>query len=85
MWWQMHLVFVFFVIAKEAMAMLQGYWRGSWEALLVKCPTVDFNSGHDLTAREIEPCVVFCLDIMEHAWDSYSLSLSLSLSLKIKR
>ena len=58
---------------------------------LVECPTLDFNSGHDLMVHELELCVRFYTDSMEPAWDSLSPSLSapplhsvsLSLSLKI--
>ena len=52
----------------------------------VKHPTLDFCSCHDLTVHGIEPCVRFCADSVEPAWDSLSpytsspLSLSLSLS-----
>ena len=44
-------------------------------APLVKCQTLDFRSGPDLTVGEIEPCVGFCADITEPAWGSLSLSL----------
>ena len=30
---------------------------GAWMAHLVKCPTLGFGSGHDLTVPEIEPHV----------------------------
>ena len=36
----------------------------------VKHPTLDFGSGHDLTVREIEPCMGLCADGVEPAWDS---------------
>ena len=49
----------------------------------VKCPTLDFGSGHDLTVCEFEPCVTFCTDSAEPAWDSLSSSLSLPLSLPV--
>ena len=42
-------------------------FRGAWVAQLVKRPTLDFSSGHDLTAHETEPQV--------RAWDSPSHSL----------
>ena len=29
--------------------------KGAWVAQLVKCPTLDFDSGHDLTIFKIEP------------------------------
>ena len=41
----------------------------------VKCPTLDFGSGHDLTIREFEPHSRVCTDSTEPAWDSVSLSL----------
>ena len=57
---------------------------------LVKHPTLDFDSGHDLTVCDIEPCIGVCDDSMEPAWDFLSPSLSLpspagalSVSLKI--
>ena len=31
--------------------------RGAWVAHPVECPSLDFNSGHDLMGREIEPRV----------------------------
>ena len=58
-------------------------------AQLVKCSTLDFGSGLDLTVREFEPCIGLCSDSAEPAWDSLSSSLSaplllaLSVSLKI--
>ena len=73
--------------------------RGAWMALLVKCSTLDFGSGHDLTVREFEPHVKLCTGCVESAWDSLSPSLppplplpcwctcvcALSLSLKINK
>ena len=50
--------------------------QGTWVAHSVKCPTLDFGSGHDLTVREIEPRVWLCADSAESAWDSLSPSLS---------
>ena len=56
-------------------------------AQLVKRPTLDFSSAHDLTVCEIESHLGFCADSAEPAWDSLSLFLSalplLALSLKI--
>ena len=49
----------------------------------VKCPTLDFGSGHDLTVHEFEPYSRLCIDSVEPAWDSLSSSLSLSLSLSL--
>ena len=62
-------------------------------AHLVKHPTLDFDSGHDLTPREIDPHVGLHADSVESAWDSLSLclspacahALSLSYSLKINK
>ena len=44
-------------------------------AQLVKSPTVDFGSAHDLTIGEIEPHVGLHADSAEPAWDSLSHSL----------
>ena len=41
----------------------------------VKCPTLNFGSGHDLMVYEIKPCVGLCTDSVEPAWDSCSLPL----------
>ena len=60
-------------------------------AQLVKRPTVDFGSGHDLTVCEFKPHIGLCADSMKPAWDSLSPSLSalplliLYLSLKINK
>ena len=45
---------------------------------LVKCLTLGFSSGHDLTVHETESHVRLCADGVEPAWDSLSLLLSLS-------
>ena len=54
-------------------------------AQLVKCLTLDFGSGHDLTVGETEPHVGFCTDSTEPVADSLSapplLVLTLSLPL----
>ena len=42
----------------------------------VRRPTLDFGSGHDLTARGFEPRIGFCTDRAEPAWDPLSPSLS---------
>ena len=42
---------------------------------MVKRPTLDFGSGHDLLVRGIEPLVGLCADSVEAAWDSVSSSL----------
>ena len=41
-------------------------------AQLVRCPTLDFGLGHDLTVRGIEPRTGLCADSAESAWDSLS-------------
>ena len=51
---------------------------GSWVAQLVKPPSPDFCSGHDLEVREIKPRVGLCADSVELLG---ILSLPLSLSL----
>ena len=45
-------------------------------AQLVKCWTLGFSSGHDLTVCETEPQVGLCDDSVEPACDSLSPSLS---------
>ena len=42
----------------------------------VKCPTLDFSSGHDLTVCEFDPRIRLCADSVEPAWDSLSPYLS---------
>ena len=51
---------------------------GEGVAQSVKCPTLGFGLGHELTDHEIEPCVKLCMDSKEPAWDSLSLFLPLS-------
>ena len=46
--------------------------------LSVKCPTLDFSSGHDLTVGGIDLCIGLCADSVESAWDWDSLSHCLS-------
>ena len=48
----------------------------AWVAQLVKHPTLDLGSGHDLMVFEIEPRVTLCADSAEPAWDSLSFPLS---------
>ena len=51
--------------------------KGSpWVAQSDKPPTFDFCSGHDLTFREIEPCIRLCALSAGPAWDSATLTLS---------
>ena len=45
----------------------------------VKCPTLGFGSGHDLTVCEFEPHVMPRAYTAEPAWDSLSLPPSLPL------
>ena len=47
-------------------------------AELVKRPTLDFDSGHELTVHGIEPGIQLCADSAEPIWDSLSPSLSAS-------
>ena len=49
-------------------------YKGTWVAQSVKPQTPDFDSGHDLPVREIEPYIRLCADTMEPDWDSLSLS-----------
>lgn len=37
---------------------------------LVKHPSLDFDTGHDTTVHEIEPCIGLCTDSSERAWGS---------------
>ena len=46
--------------------------RGAWVVRSVKRPTLNFGSGHDLVAREIETQAGLCTDRVEPAWDSLS-------------
>ena len=63
---------------------------GTWVAHLVKHPTLDFGSGHDLAVHEFKPRLRLRTDRVQPAWDSLSASLSvppllvLSLSLSLK-
>ena len=49
---------------------------GTWVAQVVKCLTLGFGPGHDLTIHEIEPQVGLHTDSMDTTWDSLSPSLS---------
>ena len=63
--------------------------QGAWLAQLVKWPTLDFCSSHDLAVHEIKPHSRLCDESMEPVWDSPSPSLSvrplLMLFLKINK
>ena len=52
----------------------------------LKCPALDFSSGHDLTVCGMEPHIGLCADSVEPSWESLSapplLVLCLSLSNK---
>ena len=69
---------------KSRILMWQGhnFWslkikhRGSWVAQSVRSPTPGFGSGRDLTVCEFKPCLKFCADSAEPAWNSLSPSLS---------
>ena len=50
--------------------------RGAWVSQVVRQPTLDFSSGHDLTVREVKPHVGLYAASMEPAWDSLSPSLT---------
>ena len=52
------------------------YTWGAWVAQSVKCPTLDFGSGHDLTVHEFQPCIRLCVDGVESALESLSFSLT---------
>ena len=45
--------------------------------------TLDFSSGHDLSACEFESRIGLCADRAQPAWDSHSLPLSLSAPLPL--
>jgi len=45
--------------------------RGAWVAQLVKCPTLDFSSGHDLRVVGSSPTSDSALGV-ELDWDSFS-------------
>jgi len=51
---------------------------GTWVAQLVKHPTLDFSSGHDLRVIRSNPALGSVLSV-EPAWDSLSLPLPLPL------
>ena len=55
---------------------------GVWGAQSVKCPTLDFSSGHDLVVLGIELRVGLCTNSMEPAWDSLFLPSPLSPNIK---
>ena len=56
----------------RGMGLKTGVFRGTWVAQLVKRPTLDIGSCHDLTVCEIEPCIGLCTDSI-----GFCLSLSL--------
>ena len=60
---------------------------GAWIAQPGERLTLDFGSGHNLTAHGFKPHIGLCADNAESAWDSLPLcpflACALSLSLKI--
>ena len=52
--------------------------RGPRMAQSVKCPTLDYGSGHDLMVHGFEPHVGLCTGSVELAWDSHTSLLSAS-------
>ena len=65
----------------------KGTLEGAQGAQSVKCPSLDFGSGHDLTVLEFEPRVRICADSADAARDSRSppsLPLSLSKQINLK-
>ena len=50
----------------------RSYIWGAWVAQLVKHPTLDFGSGHDLTVFGFKPHVRLCTGSREPAWNSLS-------------
>ena len=74
--------------ATDIERIVKKYYSGTWMTQ-VKCPTIGFSSGHDLTVCESKLCVRLCTDIVESAWDSLSPPLSLplpcSLSISLKK
>ena len=49
-------------------------FQGAWVAQLSKGLTPGLGSGHDLTVRELEPCIGLCADSVKSAWDFLSLT-----------
>ena len=66
------------------------FFGGTWVAQSVKCQTLSFGSGHDLTVGEFQPYLALCASDMEPTWDSLSPSFcptsthAVSVSLKNK-
>ena len=54
---------------------IEQFYQGAWVAQLVKHPTLDFGSGHDLMVHKFEPHTGLHADSPEPAWDSVSPSL----------
>ena len=54
-------------VRRKTRSLLNVCRRGAWVAESVDCPTLDFGSGHDLTAYEIEPCTELCTDSVKPA------------------
>ena len=60
----------------KSMGTQQKFSWDAWVAQLVKCLTLDFSSGYDLTVCGFEPRMGFCTDSAEPAWNFLSPSLS---------
>ena len=73
------LLFLFFILTLKMC-----YNGGTWVALSVKCPALDFGSRHDLMGCELESHVGLCLGFLSPSsvsappLHSHILSLSLS-------
>ena len=53
-------------------------YRDAWVDQLVKCLTLGFGSGPDLTVCGFKPGIELCADSEDTAWDSLSPFLSAS-------
>ena len=72
LWWSFHLLQCrMSKCPRDSKSYTNG---GAWVAQLVKHPTVDFGSGHDLTVGETDLLSGLCADSTEPDWDSLSLS-----------
>ena len=54
--------------------------KDTWVAQVVKCPPLEFGSGHDFTVHQYKPHLRLCADNVEPARDCLSLPLPLSSS-----
>ena len=67
--------------ASDICTFKKSFQGGAWVAQSVKHPTLDFDSGHDLTVREFKLHVRLHTDGAEPAWDSLCASPPLACSL----